>query len=724
MSRAPISVIVAASGRPTDFRRCLESLRPTLGWPDEALCVVPPGRSDLEEVLSTRRWLTSQPASTADPAGLWTAGLAATSHEVVVLLDGDVQVSAHWLDAVAEAFAEPDVVAAGPRCHRTFGPQAFEIPEPIPSDPAAFKAFAQQWRKRHRGTTNPVPSLGPVCVAVRRDALARAGGAGFELPYEDLSAEGRIVLAEGALLAHVGSDDCALRATVAEPGPRPLVSACLIVKDEEDVLAECLTSVRAFVDEIVVYDTGSTDRTRELAAEHGAHVITGYWNDHFGDARNRAMAHCTGEWVLQIDADEIASGDPGRLRELLSATEAPAFRVALESQQGHGGAEATLAMLYPRLFRRDRAKYVYRLHEQVADRVTGVLVHGEETKALHILHSGYIEQRMAVKQKLARNLHLARLAGDDAGATAAALINVGRAERSAGNFEAAVTSLRAAVDAHGATRPMRVLALKTMIEALLPLRRIAEARGALGELRRLSNKPVTVSQMEAAICFHELNFEQALEIVRTFPLSDVDDAGIVVGRVNFAEIEIKSLFYLGRIAESAQRLRDALEAGQLALTIPEMRDLLEADGAGLGQLATVLPRESLRGLLFKANEAPPGMADEILEALWDRYGGEPVIFAFAAEIAPRLPVIRALEWSARLREAGLPDRCPLVALAASPARSPRDRAIAAAVALEMFADGRANEPLAAALEAVPEADEATVLDELRVLAPSIAVRVG
>lgn len=717
MSRDPISVIVSASGRPADFRRCLESLRPTLGWPDEAVCVVPPGRPDLDEVLSTRRWLTKVPIQPGDQAGRWAAGLAATGHDVVVLLDGDVQVTPHWLDAVAEAFAEPDVVAAGPRCHRSFGPQSFELPEPIGSDPAGFKAFARQWRERHRGRVTTVPSLGPVCVAVRRAALARAGGPGFELPYADLRDEGRIVLVEGSLLAHEGSDECALRAGT--NGPRPLVSACLIVKDEEDVLAECLTSVRDFVDEIVVYDTGSTDRTRELAAEHGAKVITGYWDDHFGDARNRALEHCAGEWVLQIDADEIALGDPVQVRELLSATDRPAFRIALESQQGHGGAEATLAMLYPRLFRRDRARYLHRLHEQVADRVNGHLLHGEAIEILRILHSGYIEQRMIVKQKLARNLRLARLSSADTGSTAAALINVGRAERSAGNYEAAVTSLRAAVDAVGATRPMRVLALKTMIEALLPLRRFEEARGVLGELRRLSTKPVTASQVEAGIRFYELDFEGALAIVHAFPESETDDAGVVVGRGNFAEIEIKSLFYLGRIAESAQRLRSSLEAGELPLTMPEMRDLLEADGASLAQLAALMPHHSVRGLLFKANEAPAELADEILEALWHRYGGEPVILAFASEVGPRLPVIRALEWSARLRTAGVGDRCPLVALAANDARTPRDRTIAAAVALEMFGDQRATGLLADALAAVPDTDGAAVLDELRVLAPSV-----
>jgi tetratricopeptide (TPR) repeat protein len=721
VSREPISVIVSASGRAADFRRCLESLRPTLGWQDEAVCVVPPGRPDLDEVLSTRRWLptvsTKADTQPVDQADRWAAGLAATSRDVVVLLDGDVQVTARWLDAIAEAFAEPDVVAAGPRCHRSFGPQLYDIPEPAASDPAGFKAFARVWRERHRGQLTTVSSLGPVCVAVRRDALARAGGPGYELPYANLRDEGRLVLVEGALLGHDASEECALRRVAA--GPRPLLSACLIVKDEEDVLAECLTSVRDFVDEIVVYDTGSTDRTRDLAAEHGAQVITGFWDDHFGNARNRALEHCTGEWALQIDADEVALGDPAELRALLSATGARVFRIALESQQGHAGAEASMAMLYPRLFRRVEARYVHRLHEQVVDRVDGHLLHGEPIGMLRILHSGYIAQRLAIKQKLSRNLHLARLSADDAGAGAAALINIGRAEKATGRFEAAAEALRAAADARDATRPMRVLALKTLIEALLALGRFDEANGALEELRRMSTKPVTVTQSEAAVRFHELKFEQSLRLVQEFPESATDDAGIVVGRANFAEIEIKCLFYLDRIAESAQVLRDCLRAGRLPLNMAEMRDLLAADGSGLAEVAGLIPHHHLRGLLFRANDAPAELADEMLEALWTVYGGEPVILAFASEVAPRRTVIRALEWSARLRAAGIDDRCPLVALAASNARTPRDRTVAAAVALEMFGDRRAAGLLADALAEVPEADEAAVLDELRVLAPGI-----
>ena len=112
------------------------------------------------------------------------------------------------------------------------------------------------------------------------------------------------------------------------PGPKPgapapvgdqvLLSACLIVKDEEKALPECLASLDRLVDEVVVYDTGSTDATVELARRAGARVIEGYWDDDFGRARNASLEQCRGEWILWIDADErFVCPSAGELRGAL-----------------------------------------------------------------------------------------------------------------------------------------------------------------------------------------------------------------------------------------------------------------------------------------------------------------------------------------------------------------------------------------------------------------------
>jgi len=83
------------------------------------------------------------------------------------------------------------------------------------------------------------------------------------------------------------------------------ISASLIVKNEEEMLPKCLKSIKQ-VDEIWIVDTGSTDKTIEIAKEAGAKVYTEYkWADHFSEARNVSKAQCTGDWLLIIDADEI-----------------------------------------------------------------------------------------------------------------------------------------------------------------------------------------------------------------------------------------------------------------------------------------------------------------------------------------------------------------------------------------------------------------------------------
>jgi len=88
------------------------------------------------------------------------------------------------------------------------------------------------------------------------------------------------------------------------------LSLCMIVKNEERNLARCLDSVRGLLDEFVIVDTGSTDATPRIAAEYGARVIPfDFSRVDFAAARNHAIAHASGRWILFLDADETL--DPG-----------------------------------------------------------------------------------------------------------------------------------------------------------------------------------------------------------------------------------------------------------------------------------------------------------------------------------------------------------------------------------------------------------------------------
>lgn len=88
---------------------------------------------------------------------------------------------------------------------------------------------------------------------------------------------------------------------------KPALSLCMIVKNEEGRLARCLMSAIPVVDEIVIVDTGSTDRTKEIAKTFGAKVYDFEWTEDFSEARNVSLSKATGNWILVLDADETIS---------------------------------------------------------------------------------------------------------------------------------------------------------------------------------------------------------------------------------------------------------------------------------------------------------------------------------------------------------------------------------------------------------------------------------
>ncbi|MFO7976227.1 MAG: tetratricopeptide repeat protein [Candidatus Hydrogenedentota bacterium] len=104
------------------------------------------------------------------------------------------------------------------------------------------------------------------------------------------------------------------------------ISLAMIVKDEGQVLEECLESVEELVDEVCIVDTGSRDETREIAHNHGARV-TGYlWSEDFGAARNESLRLCTKDWILVLDADErIAKEDIPAIKRLAKGPNAFAY---------------------------------------------------------------------------------------------------------------------------------------------------------------------------------------------------------------------------------------------------------------------------------------------------------------------------------------------------------------------------------------------------------------
>ena len=194
-------------------------------------------------------------------------------------------------------------------------------------------------------------------------------------------------------------------------GTAPTLSVCVIAKDEERFIGQCLQSIRPIAHQIVLLDTGSTDRTIEIARGLGAEIHSYQWNDNFSDARNAALEHARGDWVLCLDADEeILPEEHAKLLEVMKNSEVLGCRVPLVNC----GVNEFGGSYVPRLFRNAPGLFfVGRVHEQV---FPSVLVRAAEWKMKtmvgggQIRHHGYASDVMTSKNKIERNLVLLRQA--------------------------------------------------------------------------------------------------------------------------------------------------------------------------------------------------------------------------------------------------------------------------------------------------------------------------
>lgn len=118
-----------------------------------------------------------------------------------------------------------------------------------------------------------------------------------------------------AIRSHVGP-----RAVDAPSPAQSSISLCMIVRNEQAFLGPCLNSIKGLVDEIIVVDTGSGDRSADIARIYGARVYNAPWQDDFASARNISLDKAGGDWILILDADEIiAPEDFAKLKQLAVA---------------------------------------------------------------------------------------------------------------------------------------------------------------------------------------------------------------------------------------------------------------------------------------------------------------------------------------------------------------------------------------------------------------------
>jgi predicted Zn-dependent protease len=184
----------------------------------------------------------------------------------------------------------------------------------------------------------------------------------------------------------------------------PKLSLCMIVKNEEVMLPDCLESVSGLADEIVLVDTGSTDRTIEIAESHQARVVHFPWRDDFSAARNESLRHASGDWVLVLDADErLQPESRGELECVIERNDVAGVNVWLASKMPDGHLVEMMATRYHRLFRRlPGVEFTGVIHEQILPSIRR-LGHEVMDSDITICHLGYAGQG---PNKLSRNLQL------------------------------------------------------------------------------------------------------------------------------------------------------------------------------------------------------------------------------------------------------------------------------------------------------------------------------
>ncbi len=177
------------------------------------------------------------------------------------------------------------------------------------------------------------------------------------------------------------------------------ITLAMIVKDEEEFLSGCLEQALPFVEAIVVVDTGSRDRTPEIAERYGVRLLRNEWRADFAAARNTYLEEIREGWVLTLDADEYLTPEAGAwLRRLAEQGEPKVYYLRTYNYQNeflpHFSDQANIRLFW----RSGDIRYAGEIHEQLITTLPRELVGGP-----YVLHYGYLPGVIAGKKKPERN---------------------------------------------------------------------------------------------------------------------------------------------------------------------------------------------------------------------------------------------------------------------------------------------------------------------------------
>jgi glycosyltransferase involved in cell wall biosynthesis len=193
-----------------------------------------------------------------------------------------------------------------------------------------------------------------------------------------------------------------------------ILSLCMIVRDNAATLRPCLESIRPWVDEMVIVDTGSKNETPQIVEEFGGRLFNFPWIDDFSAARNESLRHARGNWLFWMDSDDTITDDKGRtLRELAHGehdanTLGYVMQVHCPAHESDFAEEATVVD-HVKMFRSDpRIRFEGRIHEQVLMPIRRLNGDVQWTD-IFVIHSGADGSPESRNRKYERDLRILKL---------------------------------------------------------------------------------------------------------------------------------------------------------------------------------------------------------------------------------------------------------------------------------------------------------------------------
>ena len=289
------------------------------------------------------------------------------------------------------------------------------------------------------------------------------------------------------------------------------ISLCMIVKDEEKFLPGCLESTKDMVDEIIVVDTGSTDKTVEIAQSYGAQIFHHPWENDFSKHRNQSISYARGQWIFIIDADEecIVTSPQTMKDEIALADENGIDSLVMRVKNMMSEGKEIVCNESIRLFRNNgNIRYTGIVHNNL----TGFTNAG--ASFIHILHHGYDQGQGMAKKKFERTADLLKKQIADNNDNAAAHMYLSSSYASLELYEESLREGAIAVDlveSQDLTNNVYVRAYYDVIRALILSNRYDDAEAYCFRAMARFRDHIDIVASLTMICFEKKQWDRVVE---------------------------------------------------------------------------------------------------------------------------------------------------------------------------------------------------------------------